>query len=49
MTHPKSAKGLIDSARTHNKKFRVIDLPMGHHQMGETPEETLQALKEFLT
>jgi len=21
---------------------------MGHHQMGETPEETLQALKEFL-
>ena len=48
MTHPKSAKGLIDSARAHNKKFRVIDLPMGHHQMGETPEETLQALKEFL-
>ena len=48
MTHPKSAKSLIDTARAHNKKFRVIDLPMGHHQMGETPEETLQALKEFL-
>jgi predicted RNase H-like HicB family nuclease len=26
----------------------VVELAMGHHQMGETPEETLQALKEFL-
>ena len=48
MTHPKSAKGLIDTARAHHKKFRVVELPMGHHQMGESPEETLQALKEFL-
>ena len=48
MTHPKGAKDLIDNARAHNKKFRVVELPMGHHQMGETPEETLQALKEFL-
>ena len=48
MTQPKGAKGLIDTARTHNKKYQVVELPMGHHQMGETPEETLQALKEFL-
>jgi hypothetical protein len=48
MTHPKGAKSLIDMARTHNKKYQVVELPMGHHQMGETPEETLQALKEFL-
>ena len=48
MTHPKGAKSLIDTARTHNKKYQVVELPMGHHQMGETPEETLQALKEFL-
>ena len=48
MTHPKGAKSLIDTARAHHKKFRVVELPMGHHQMGESPEETLQALKEFL-
>ena len=48
MTHPKGAKSLIDNARAHHKKFRVVELPMGHHQMGESPEETLQALKEFL-
>jgi pimeloyl-ACP methyl ester carboxylesterase len=48
MTHPKGAKGLIDTARAHGKKFQVVELPMGHHQMGESPEETLHALREFL-
>ena len=48
VAHPKGAKSLIDMARTHNKKYQVVELPMGHHQMGETPEETLQALKEVL-
>ena len=48
MTHPKSAQSLIDVARSHGKKLHVIELPMGHHQMGESPEETLDALKNFL-
>jgi hypothetical protein len=26
----------------------VVSVPMGHHQMSESPEETLQALKTFL-
>jgi predicted RNase H-like HicB family nuclease len=38
----------MDTARNLNKKYQVVELAMGHHQMGETPEETLQALKEFL-
>jgi hypothetical protein len=26
----------------------VIALPVGHHQMSEAPDATLQALREFL-
>jgi hypothetical protein len=26
----------------------VTQVPMGHHQMSESPEETLDALKAFL-
>lgn len=49
MTTPKSAKSLIDQAKTDGKKFSVVNVPMGHHQMTESPEETLHALKAFLT
>ena len=48
MTPPRAAKSLIDQAKATGKKFSVINVPMGHHQMSESPEETLNALKIFL-
>jgi pimeloyl-ACP methyl ester carboxylesterase len=48
MTPPHAAKGLIDQAKAHDKTFTVAKVPMGHHQMSESPEETLNALKGFL-
>lgn len=47
MTSPKSAQGLIAKARESGKKVKVIDLPVGHHQMTETPDETLAAITVF--
>jgi pimeloyl-ACP methyl ester carboxylesterase len=44
MTPPKAAEGLIKRARN----ARVVMLPGGHHQMTETPEQMLSALKDFL-
>jgi hypothetical protein len=38
---------LIEQARTSGKAFEVVTVPMGHHQMSESPEETLNALKAF--
>ena len=48
MTPPRAAKSLIDQAKAHGKDFTVVQVPMGHHQMSESPEETLNALKAFL-
>ncbi len=48
MTPPRAAKSLIDQAKAHDKTFTVAKVPMGHHQMTESPEETLNALKSFL-
>jgi pimeloyl-ACP methyl ester carboxylesterase len=48
MTTPKAAQSLIEQARLCDKNFRVVTVPMGHHQMSESPEETLAALKDFL-
>ena len=48
MTPPRAAKSLVDQAKAHGKKFTVAKIPMGHHQMSEAPEETLNALKRFL-
>jgi pimeloyl-ACP methyl ester carboxylesterase len=48
MTPPRAAKSLIDQAKAHGKTFTVAKIPMGHHQMSESPEETLAALKTFL-
>jgi pimeloyl-ACP methyl ester carboxylesterase len=48
MTPPRAAKSLIDQAKAHGKTFMVAKVPMGHHQMSEAPEETLNALKTFL-
>ena len=48
MTTPKAAQSLIEQARSSGKIHRVVKVPMGHHQMYESPEETLQALRDFL-
>ncbi len=48
MTHPKAAQGLIAKARESGKKVEVVSLPVGHHQMTETPDETLAAIRDFL-
>lgn len=44
MAHPKAAQGLI----AHCAHPTVVHLPGGHHQMAETAEELLAALKGFL-
>lgn len=48
MTHPKAAQSLVKAAREAGKTLQVQQLPVGHKQMSETPDQTLQALKEFL-
>ncbi len=48
MTQPKAAQGLIARARESGKTVRVTSLPVGHHQMTETPDETLFAIRDFI-
>ena len=48
MTLPKAAQGLIAKAREAGKTVRIAQVPVGHHQMTEAPEETLAALRDFL-
>jgi pimeloyl-ACP methyl ester carboxylesterase len=48
MTPPKAAQSLIKAGRAAGKTLTVAELPVGHHQMTEAPEETLAALKHFL-
>ena len=48
MTQPRAAQGLISKARESGKTVRIASLPVGHHQMTETPEETLFAIRNFL-
>jgi pimeloyl-ACP methyl ester carboxylesterase len=48
MTSSRAARSLIDQAKSSSKTFHVVKVPMGHHQMNESPEETLNALKTFL-
>ena len=49
MTPLKAAKSLIDQAAVTGKTYRVVKVPMGHHQMTESPEETLKAMHAFLS
>ena len=49
MTPPKAAQGLISAARAAGKTVQIASLPVGHNQMTEAPEETLAALRGFLT
>lgn len=48
MTPPKAAQALIEHAQAHGKSVEVVRLPVGHHQMTEAPEGTLQALRRFM-
>jgi len=48
MTPPKTTQALIEQGHQSGKKVSVDTVPMGHHQMNESPEETLQALHQFL-
>lgn len=48
MTPPKAAQSLLDKAREHGKRVQVARLPVGHHQMTETPDATLFAIRDFL-
>ena len=48
MTTPKNALPLITQAKDSGKSLQVVSIPHGHHQMTESPDETLDALKRFL-
>ena len=48
MTTPKNALPLINQAKESDKALQVVSIPNGHHQMTESPDETLDALKRFL-
>lgn len=48
MTTHKAAQGLIQRARSGGKQVKVTSLAVGHHQMNETPEETLAAIRDFI-
>src|SRR5512140_1327065 len=48
MTPPKAAQSLIGKAREAGKAVQVASLPVGHHQMTETPDATLFAIRDFL-
>jgi len=48
MTQPKAAQGLIQAAREAGKRVQVRYVPVGHHELGESPDATLFALREFL-
>jgi pimeloyl-ACP methyl ester carboxylesterase len=48
MTQPKAAQGLIQAARLAGKTVQLFDVPVGHHQMTEAPDDTLFAIRDFL-
>jgi pimeloyl-ACP methyl ester carboxylesterase len=48
MTQPRAAQSLIGTARESGKSVKVVELPVGHHQMTEAPDATLFAIRDFL-
>jgi pimeloyl-ACP methyl ester carboxylesterase len=48
MTQAKAAQPLVDKAKATGKSFEVTYVPLGHHQMSETPDATLFAIRDFL-
>jgi pimeloyl-ACP methyl ester carboxylesterase len=49
MTLPAAAQDLIKRATQAGKSVRTAMLPVGHHQMFETPEQTLFEIRAFLS
>ena len=49
MTPPKAAQGLVKLAQGRAAPTKVVTVNSGHHQMTEAPEETLAALRGFLS
>ncbi|AVO40085.1 alpha/beta fold hydrolase [Simplicispira suum] len=49
MTPPKAAQTLVSAARAAGKAVSVAMLSVGHNEMTEAPEETLMALRNFLS
>ena len=48
MTAAKAAQPLIAKAKASGKAVQVLSLAVGHHQMNETPDQTLFAIRDFL-
>ncbi|RZJ25695.1 MAG: alpha/beta hydrolase [Haliea sp.] len=48
MTQVRAAQPLVAAARESGKTVKVATLPVGHHQMTETPDGLLFAMKDFL-
>ena len=48
MTQPRAAQALVVAAKESGKSVKVTTLPVGHHQMTETPDATLFAIRDFL-
>lgn len=48
MTQPRAAQSLVAKAKETGKSHKVVYLPLGHHQMTETPDEALFAIRDFL-
>ncbi|HSV34205.1 MAG TPA: alpha/beta hydrolase [Ramlibacter sp.] len=48
MTMPKMAQPLIEAGRKAGKSIEQVNVPVGHHQMTEAPDETLFAIRDFL-
>ena len=48
MTPARSAQSLVNAARAAGRSVQVAQVPVGHHQMTEAPEETLFAMRDFL-
>ena len=48
MTQARAAQLLIDTARGSGKTVTVVRLSVGHHQMTESPDATLSAIRDFL-
>jgi pimeloyl-ACP methyl ester carboxylesterase len=49
MTQAKAAQLVSAAAKSSGKNVGVTTVPVGHHQMTEAPDETLFAIRDFLT
>lgn len=49
MTQARAAQPLVARAKAAGKRVEVATLPVGHHQMTETPDATLFAIRDFLS